>query len=80
MRLEKDQNNVVCTGVYQIRSTIFLTVEESSPPNGTSGCVILGMDCASCCSSSVSFSKFSSKVTSSSFRFFPDEKYNSHNE
>ena len=40
--------------------TIFLTVEQSSTPIGTSGWVILGIHCASICSSSVSFSRSSS--------------------
>lgn len=57
------------------RETVFLDVEKSSPPIGTSGCVIFGMHCASCWSSSVSLSR-SSKLTSPSFKFFPEEKYN----
>jgi hypothetical protein len=54
--------------------TIFLTVELSSPPIGTSGWVKLGIHCASSWSSSVSLTRSSSKVASPSFRFFPKEK------
>lgn len=54
--------------------TVFLIIEQSSPPTGTSGWVIFGMHCASCWSSSVSLTRSSSKVTSPSFKFFPDCK------
>lgn len=55
-----------------IENTIFLIVEQSSPPIGTSGWVMFGIHCASRWSSSLSFTKSSSKAISPSFKFFPE--------